>query len=114
VQQEQARAQAGGGGGSTAASASDGRRWPTPAITKVLLASYEMTVHRFPAFLRCLEAGGDEGGADADAAAGGAAAGGGNKTKASGAGEGWETSRVNFGTRGWRLLAEGKEGKKDK
>lgn len=76
-----------------------GRRWPTPAVTKALLGSYEMTVHRFPTFLRCLErkAAGDGDGVGVE--------------------EGWETSRMNFGTSGWRLLAEAGavgEGKKQK
>lgn len=90
---------------------SDGRRWPTPAVVKALLASYETTVHRFPTFLRCLEAkpaaaGQKEGGG----ASGGGGAGAGKPRRLRDADEGWETSRVNFGTSGWRLLDEDGDG----
>ncbi len=115
MQREQAKARQQQQQGMGTAS-EDGRRWPTPAVTKALLAAYEMTVHRFPTFLRCLEAAAP--GQDGDAAAVGAAmgaapAGRAGKTGA-GSEQGWETSRVNFGTGGWRLLAEGEGGKKHK
>jgi hypothetical protein len=105
VQRELAKAQQ----QTSSTTTSDGRRWPTPAVTKALLAAYEMAVHRFPTFLRCLEAApGQDASAGADASA--APAGGANKTGE----QRWETSRVNFGTGGWRLLAEGDGGKKHK
>lgn len=104
VQQERAklldpRSSSSSGGG-------DGRRWPTPAVTKALLASYEMTVHRFTTFLRCLEPAATPKD-DAD----GAGVGQGRREDQQD--EGWTVSRVNLGTSGWRLLAEGEE-KKDK
>jgi len=75
----------------------EGWKWPSPLLMKVVLKSYEMTVHRFPVFWEALVKGGREGGRE----------GGGE--------EGWELGRVNFGTRGWRLVVgEEKEQKKKK
>lgn len=120
MQQEQAKAatiaaSAASPSSSSADSSGGGRRWPTPAVMKALLASYEMTVHRFPTFLRCLEGGG---GMDGD---GEGVVGRGGKARAAGGVEGWETSRMNFGTSGWRLLGDAggagagaAEGKKQK
>lgn len=87
----------------------DGRRWPTPAVTKALLASYEMTVHRFPTFLRCLEAApADPTPAAKDGGAGGVN---GGQRRVGDQDEVWTMSRVNLGTSGWRLadLEEKKE-----
>lgn len=92
MRQEQAKTTA--AAAATASPSDGGRRWPTPAVMKALLASYEMTVHRFPTFLRCLDGDGE------------GAGGGGSKARAGGV-EGWETSRMNFGTSGWRLLGNG-------